>query len=233
MSISKMYLDVVAGMESFKEDAEFLSDLMTLARIMSEIKWTEPPDSVGWNKYIVGDGKKAIDKHIGICFEQTAALAHMWKDEIKSKIPIAAVFGRQFNGDEYWGDHSDLIILKSPTEVYIAAPLDRKDRIRRYPSLDVLMKEELEHRVISAANARLRNTLGFSQYMLKLKEQVKAMNIDHINIELSLYDPLDKTLYNKYTINEFGNRIIKKYGLYKPTKDFSKVKIEGVETIIE
>ena len=233
MSISKMYLDVVAGMESFKEDAEFLSDLMTLARIMSEIKWTEPPDSVGWNKYIVGDGKKAIDKHIGICFEQTAALAHMWKDEIKSEIPITAVFGRQFNGDEYWGDHSDLIILKSPTEVYIAAPLDRKDRIRRYPSLDVLMKEELEHRVISAANARLRNTLGFSQYMLKLKEQVKAMNIDHIDIELSLYDPLDKTLYNKYTIDEFGNHIIKKYGLYKPTKDFSKVKIEGVETIIE
>ena len=95
------------------------------------------------------------------------------------------------------------------------------------------MKEELERRVISAANARLRNTLGFSQYMLKLKEQVKAMDIDHINIELSLYDPLDKTLYNKYTIDEFGNRIIKKYGLYKPTEDLSKVKIEGVETVLE
>ena len=233
MSISRLYLDVIASNESFKDDAKFLNDLMTLARRMTAVKWTEPPDSVNWNKYIVGDGKKAIDKHIGICFEQTAALAHIWKNEIKSEIPITAVFGRQFNGDEYWGDHSDLIILKSPTEVYIAAPLDRKDRIRRYPSLDVLMKEELERRVISAANARLRNTLGFSQYMLKLKEQVKAMDIDHINIELSLYDPLDKTLYNKYTIDEFGNRIIKKYGLYKPTKDLSKVKIEGVETIIQ
>ena len=233
MSISKMYLDVVAGMEGFKDDAKFLNDLMTLARRMNAVKWTEPADSVKWDNYVVRDGKKAIDTHIGICFEQTAALAHIWKNEIKSEIPITAVFGRQFNGDEYWGDHSDLIILKSPTEVYLAAPLDRKNRIRKYPSLDVLIKEELVARVISAANSRLRNTLGFSQYMFKLKEQVKAMDIDHINIELSLYDPLDKTLYNKYTVDEFGDLIIKKYGLYKPTKDLSTVKIEGVETVLE
>ena len=83
MSISRLYLDVIASNESFKDDAKFLNDLMTLARRMSAVKWTEPPDSVNWNKYIVSDGKKAIDKHIGICFEQTAALAHIWKNEIK------------------------------------------------------------------------------------------------------------------------------------------------------
>lgn len=46
MSISKMYLDVVAGMESFKEDIKFINNLMILAREMEEVKWIAPPNSV-------------------------------------------------------------------------------------------------------------------------------------------------------------------------------------------
>ena len=95
------------------------------------------------------------------------------------------------------------------------------------------MKQHLVDTIIDISVEKLYNTLGFSQFTLKLKEQVKEMNIDDWDVELALYDPLDKSLYNKYTAPEFGNRIIKKYGLYKPTKDLSKVKIEGVETIIQ
>ena len=233
MSISKMYLDVVAGMEGFKEDAKFLSDLMTLARRIDAVKWTEPANSVGWDKYVVRDGKKAIDQHIGVCFEQAAALAHMWKNEIKSEIPVTSIFMRIIENDKPWIGHANLIISKSPSELYLVAPLHRKNRIRKYPSLDVLMKQHLVDTIIDINNTKLYDTLGFSQFTLKLKEQVKEMNIDDWDVELALYDPLDKSLYNKYTALEFGNRIIKKYGLYKPTEDFSKVKIEGVETIIE
>ena len=233
MSISKMYLDVIVGMEGFKEDAKFLDDLMVLARCMDEVRWTEPANSVGWDKYVVRDGKKAIDQHIGVCFEQAAALAHIWKNEIKSEIPVASIFMRMIEGDKPWIGHANLIISKSPSELYLVAPLRRKNRIRKYPSLDVLMKQHLVDTIIDISVEKLYNTLGFSQFTLKLKEQVKEMNIDDWDVELALYDPLDKSLYNKYTAPEFGNRIIKKYGLYKPTKDLSKVKIEGVETIIQ
>lgn len=233
MSISKMYLDVVAGMEGFKEDAKFSNDLMILARKMDAVKWTEPADSIKWDKYIVRDGKKAIDRHIGVCFEQTAALAHIWKNEIKSEIPVTSIFTRVIEGDKSWIGHSDLIISKSPSELYLVAPLCRKQRVRRYPSIDVLMKQHLVNAIFDISNTKLDDTLGFSQFTLKLKEQVKEMNIDDWDVELALYDPLDKSLYNKYTAPEFGNYILKKYGLYKPAKDFSKVKIEGVETVIE
>lgn len=233
MSISKMYLDVVAGMEGFKEDVKFLNDLMTLSRRMNEVKWTEPANSIKWDKYIVRDGKKAIDQHIGVCFEQTAALAHIWKNEIKSEIPVTAMFMRVIEGDKSWVGHSDLIISKSPSELYLVAPLRRKQRIRRYPSLDVLVKQHLVNAIFDISNTKLDDTLGFSQFTLKLKEQVKEMNIDDWDVELALYDPLDKSLYNKYTAPEFGNYILKKYGLYKPTEDLLKVKIEGVETVIE
>lgn len=233
MSISKMYLDVVAGMEVFKDDAKFLNDLMILARRMDTVKWTEPANSIKWDKYIVRDGKKAIDQHIGVCFEQTAALAHIWKNEIKSEIPVTAMFMRVIEGDKSWVGHSDLIISKSPSELYLVAPLRRKQRVRRYPSIDVLLKQHLMNAIIDISNTKLDDTLGFSQFTLKLKEQVKEMNIDDWDVELALYDPLDKSLYNKYTAPEFGNYILKKYGLYKPTEDLSKVKIEGVETVIE
>lgn len=228
-----MYVDVVASMEGFKEDAKFLDDLMVLARCMDEVKWTAPANSVGWDKYVVRDGKKAIDQHTGVCFEQAAALAHIWKNEIKSEIPVTSIFMRMIEGDKPWIGHANLIISKSPSELYLVAPLHRKNRIRKYPSLDVLMKQHLMDMIIDISNEKLYNTLGFSQFTLKLKEQVKEMNIDDWDVELALYDPLDKSLYNKYTALEFGNHIIKKYGLYKPTKDLSKVKIEGVETVIE
>ena len=233
MSISRLYLDVIASNESFKDDAKFLNDLMTLARRMSAVKWTEPPDSVNWNKYIVSDGKKAIDKHIGICFEQTAALAHIWKDELNSEIPVSAVYMRVIEKGKPWTGHSDLIISKSPSEVYLVAPLRRKERIRKYPSLDVLMKQHLMNMIIDITQTKLVDTLGLTEYSLSLKEQVRETNIDDFDFELAVYDPLDKSLYNKYTAFEFGERILKKYGLYKPTKDLSKVKIEGVETIIQ
>lgn len=228
-----MYVDVVASMEGFKEDAKFLNDLMTLARRMDAVKWTEPANSIKWDKYIVHDGKKAIDQHIGVCFEQAAALAHIWKNEIKSEIPVSAVYVRTIEKGKPWIGHANLIISKSPSEVYLVAPLDRKNRIRKYPSLDVLIKEELVNTILEINDTKLYDTLGFSQFTLKLKEQVKEMNIDDWDVELALYDPLDKSLYNKYTAPEFGNYILKKYGLYKPAKDFSKVKIEGVETVIE
>ena len=233
MSISKMYLDVVAGMEGFKDDAKFLNDLMALARCIDEVKWTAPPDSVDWKKYVVRDGKKAIDTHIGVCFEQTAALAHIWKNEIKSEVPVSAVYVRIIEKGKPWIGHSNLIIPKSPSEVYLVSPLHRKQRVRRYPSLDVLMKQRLVNTILDISETKLDDTLGFSQFALKLKEQVKEMNIDDFDVKLALYDPLDKSLYNKYTAPEFGERILKKYGLYKPTKDLSKVKIEGVETVLE
>ena len=85
MSISRLYLDVIVGMEGFKDDIKFINNLMILAREMEEVKWIAPPNSVKWNKYIIRDGKKAIDTHIGVCFEQAAALAHIWKNEIKSE----------------------------------------------------------------------------------------------------------------------------------------------------
>ena len=233
MSISKMYLDVVASMEGFKDDAKFLNDLMTLARRMDAVRWTEPADSIKWDKYMVRDGKKAIDTHIGVCFEQTAALAHIWKNEIKSEVPVSAMFMQVIEKGKPWVGHSDLIISKSPSELYLVAPLRRKQRIRRYPSLDVLMKQRLVDTIIEISDIKLDDTVGFSQFALKLKEQVKEMNIDDFDVRLALYDPLDKSLYNKYTAYEFGDRILKKYGLYKPTEDLSKVKIEGVKTIIE
>ena len=228
-----MYLDVVASMEGFKDDIKFINNLMILAREMEEVKWIAPPNSVKWNKYVVRDGKKAIDQHIGVCFEQTAALAHIWKNEITSEIPFSAVYVRTIEKGKPWIGHANLIISKSPSEVYLVAPLDRKNRIRKYPSLDVLIKEELVNTILEINDTKLYDTLGFSQFTLKLKEQVKEMNIDDWDVELALYDPLDKSLYNKYTAPEFGNYILKKYGLYKPAKDFSKVKIEGVETVIE
>ena len=233
MSISKMYLDVIVGMEGFKEDAKFLDDLMVLARCIDEVKWTAPADSIKWDKYIIRDGKKALDTHIGVCFEQTAALAHLWKNEIKSEIPVSAVYVRTIEKGKPLIGHANLIIRKSPSEVYLISPLHRKERVRKYPSIDVLMKQRLVKMITDITNNKLQSTLGFSQFTLKLKEQVKEMNIDDWDVELALYDPLDKSLYNKYTAPEFGNRIIKKYGLYKPTKDLSKVKIEGVETIIQ
>ena len=233
MSISKMYLDVIVGMENFKEDAKFLSDLMVLARCIDEVKWTAPPDSVDWKKYVVRDGKKAIDTHIGVCFEQTAALAHIWKNEIKSEVPVSAIYVRIIEKGKPWIGHANLIIPKSPSEVYLVSPLHRKQRVRRYPSLDVLMKQRLVNTILDMNNTKLQDTLGFSQFTLKLKEQVKNTNIDDFDVKMAVYDPLDKSLYNKYTAPEFGDRILKKYGLYKPSKDLSKVKIEGVETIIE
>lgn len=233
MSISKMYVDVVASMESFKEDAKFLNDLMALARRMDAVRWTEPANSIKWDNYVVRDGKKAIDQHIGVCFEQTAALAHIWKNEIKSEVPISAMFMQVIEKGKPWIGHSDLIISKSSSELYLVAPLRRKQRIRRYPSLDVLMKQHLVNMIIDISNTKLDDTVGFSQFAFKLKEQVKEMNIDDFDVRLALYDPLDKSLYNKYTAPEFGERILKKYGLYKPTEDLSKVKIEGVKTIIE
>ena len=233
MSISKMYLDVVASMEGFKEDAKFLDDLMVLARCMDEVKWTAPADSIKWDKYIIRDGKKALDTHIGVCFEQTAALAHLWKNEIKSEIPVSAVYVRTIEKGKPLIGHANLIIRKSPSEVYLISPLHRKERVRKYPSIDVLMKQRLVKMIIDITNNKLHSTLGFSQFALKLKEQVKETNIDDWDVELALYDPLDKSLYNKYTALEFGDHILKKYGLYVPSKDLSKVKIEGVETIIE
>lgn len=233
MSISKMYVDVVASMEGFKDDIKFINNLMILAREMEEVKWIAPPNSVKWNKYVVRDGKKAIDQHIGVCFEQTAALAHIWKDELNSEIPVSAVYMRVIEKGKPWTGHSDLIISKSPSELYLVAPLRRKQRIRRYPSLDVLMKQHLMNMIIDITQTKLVDTLGLTEYSLSLKEQVKETNIDDFDFELAVYDPLDKSLYNKYTAFEFGERILKKYGLYKPTKDLSKVKIEGVETIIQ
>ena len=233
MSISKMYLDVIVGMEGFKEDAKFLDDLMVLARCIDEVKWTAPADSIKWDKYIIRDGKKALDTHIGVCFEQTAALAHIWKDELNSEIPVSAVYMRVIEKGKPWTGHSDLIISKSPSEVYLVAPLRRKERIRKYPSLDVLMKQHLMNMIIDITQTKLVDTLGLTEYSLSLKEQVRETNIDDFDFELAVYDPLDKSLYNKYTAFEFGERILKKYGLYKPTKDLSKVKIEGVETIIQ
>lgn len=239
MSISKMYLDVVASMEGFKDDAKFLSDLMALARRMDAVKWTAPANSIKWDKYIVHDGKKAIDQHVGVCFEQTAALAHIWKNEIKSEVPATSVYVRIIEKGKPWIGHSDLIISKSPSELYLVAPLHRKQRVRRYPSLDVLMKQYLVNTILDINNTKLYDTLGFAEqtpklteYTLKLKEQVKETNIDDFDVKMAAYDPLDKSLYNKYTALEFGERILKKYGLYVPTKDFSNVKIEGVETII-
>lgn len=228
-----MYLDVVASMEGFKEDAKFLSDLMVLARCMDEVKWTAPADSIKWDKYIVRDGKKAIDQHIGVCFEQAAALAHIWKNEIKSEIPVSAVYVRIIENGKPWIGHADLIILKSPSEVYLVAPLHHKDRIRKFPSLDVLMKQYLVNTIIDINNTKLHDTLGLTEYTLSLKKQVKETNIDDFDVKLTSYNPLDKSLYNKYTAFEFGERILKKYGLYEPTKDLSKVKIEGVETVIQ
>lgn len=228
-----MYVDVVASMEGFKEDAKFLDDLMVLARCMDEVRWTAPADSIKWDKYIIRDGKKALDQHIGVCFEQAAALAHLWKNEIKSEIPVSAVYMRVIEKGKPWTGHSDLIISKSPSELYLVAPLRRKQRIRRYPSLDVLMKQHLMNMIIDITQTKLVDTLGLTEYSLSLKEQVKETNIDDFDFELAVYDPLDKSLYNKYTALEFGERILKKYGLYKPTKDLSKVKIEGVETIIQ
>ena len=233
MSISKMYLDVIAGMEGFKEDAKFLDDLMTLARCIDEVKWTAPADSIKWDKYIIRDGKKALDTHIGVCFEQTAALAHLWKNEIKSEIPVSAVYVRTIEKGKPLIGHANLIIRKSPSEVYLISPLHRKERVRKYPSIDVLMKQRLVKMITDITNNKLQSTLGFSQFALKLKEQVKETNIDAWDVKLALYDPLDKSLYNKYTALEFGDHILKKYGLYVPSKDLSKVKIEGVETIIE
>ena len=233
MSISKMYLDAIVSMEGFKEDAKFLDDLMVLARCMDEVRWTAPADSIKWDKYIIRDGKKALDQHIGVCFEQAAALAHLWKNEIKSEIPVSAMFMRVVAEDRPWIGHADLIIRKSPSEVYLISPLRRKERIRRYPSLDVLVKQHLVNMIIDITNNKLHSTLGFSQFTLKLKEQVKETNIDDFDFELAVYDPLDKSVYNKYTALEFGDHILKKYGLYVPSKDLSKVKIEGVETIIE
>ena len=233
MSISKMYLDVVASMEGFKEDAKFLDDLMVLARCIDEVKWTAPADSIKWDKYIIRDGKKAIDTHIGVCFEQAAALAHIWKNEIKSEIPVSAVYVRIIEKGKPLIGHANLIIRKSPSEVYLISPLHRKERVRKYPSIDVLMKQRLVKMITDITNNKLQSTLGFSQFTLKLKEQVKETNIDDWDVELALYDPLDKSLYNKYTALEFGDHILKKYGLYVPSKDLSKVKIEGVETIIE
>ena len=233
MSISKMYLDVIVGMEGFKEDAKFLSDLMTLARRIDAVKWMAPPDDVILTKYVVCDSKKAIDRHVGVCFEQTAALAHIWKNEIKSEVPVSAIYERELKkGDPFVG-HSDLIISKSSSEVYLVAPLHRKQRIRRYPSLDVLLKQYLVDTIINITNTKLHDTLGLADYTLELKEQVKEANIDDFDIELVLYNPLDKSLYNKYTVFEFGERIIEEYGLYKPTEDLSSVKIEGVETVLE
>ena len=233
MSISRLYLDVIVGMEGFKEDAKFLDDLMVLARCIDEVKWTAPADSIKWDKYIIRDGKKAIDTHIGVCFEQAAALAHIWKNEIKSEIPVSAVYVRTIEKGKPLIGHANLIIRKSPSEVYLISPLHRKERVRKYPSIDVLMKQRLVKMIIDITNNKLQSTLGFSQFTLKLKEQVKEMNIDDWDVELALYDPLDKSLYNKYTALEFGDHILKKYGLYVPSKDLSKVKIEGVETIIE
>ena len=233
MSISKMYLDVIVGMEGFKEDAKFLDDLMVLARCIDEVKWTAPADSIKWDKYIIRDGKKAIDTHIGVCFEQAAALAHIWKNEIKSEIPVSAVYVRIIEKGKPLIGHANLIIRKSPSEVYLISPLHRKERVRKYPSIDVLMKQRLVKMITDITNNKLQSTLGFSQFTLKLKEQVKETNIDDWDVELALYDPLDKSLYNKYTALEFGDHILKKYGLYVPSKDLSKVKIEGVETIIE
>ena len=233
MSISKMYLDVIVGMEGFKDDIKFINNLMILAREMEEVKWIAPPNSVKWNKYVVRDGKKAIDQHIGVCFEQTAALAHLWKNEIKSEIPVSAVYVRTIEKGKPLIGHANLIIRKSPSEVYLISPLHRKERVRKYPSIDVLMKQRLVKMITDITNNKLQSTLGFSQFTLKLKEQVKETNIDDWDVELALYDPLDKSLYNKYTALEFGDHILKKYGLYVPSKDLSKVKIEGVETIIE
>lgn len=233
MSISKMYLDVIVGMEGFKEDAKFLDDLMVLARCIDEVKWTAPADSIKWDKYIIRDGKKALDTHIGVCFEQTAALAHIWKNEIKSEIPVSAVYVRTIEKGKPLIGHANLIIRKSPSEVYLISPLHRKERVRKYPSIDVLMKQRLVKMITDITNNKLQSTLGFSQFTLKLKEQVKETNIDAWDVKLALYDPLDKSLYNKYTALEFGDHILKKYGLYVPSKDLSKVKIEGVETIIE
>ena len=240
MSISKMYLDVIAGMEGFKEDAKFLNDLMVLARRMDAVKWTAPADSIKWDNYVVRDGKKAIDQHIGVCFEQAAALAHIWKNEIKSEIPVSAVYVRIIEKGKPWIGHADLIISKSPSEVYLVSPLRRKQRVRRYPSLDILMKQYLVNTILDINNTKLYDTLGFAEhtpklteYTLKLKEQVKETNIDDFDVKLTVYNPLDKSLYNKYTALEFGERILKKYGLYVPSKDLEKVKIEGVETIIE
>ena len=233
MSISKMYLDVIASMEGFKEDAKFLDDLMVLARCIDEVKWTAPADSIKWDKYIIRDGKKALDTHIGVCFEQTAALAHIWKNEIKSEIPVSAVYVRTIEKGKPLIGHANLIIRKSPSEVYLISPLHRKERVRKYPSIDVLMKQRLVKMITDITNNKLQSTLGFSQFTLKLKEQVKETNIDAWDVKLALYDPLDKSLYNKYTALEFGDHILKKYGLYVPSKDLSKVKIEGVETIIE
>jgi len=233
MSISKMYLDVIVGMEGFKEDAKFLDDLMVLARCIDEVKWTAPADSIKWDKYIIRDGKKALDTHIGVCFEQTAALAHIWKNEIKSEIPVSAVYVRTIEEGKPLIGHANLIIRKSPSEVYLISPLHRKERVRKYPSIDVLMKQRLVKMITDITNNKLQSTLGFSQFTLKLKEQVKETNIDAWDVKLALYDPLDKSLYNKYTALEFGDHILKKYGLYVPSKDLSKVKIEGVETIIE
>jgi len=233
MSISKMYLDVIVGMEGFKEDAKFLDDLMVLARCIDEVKWTAPADSIKWDRYIIRDGKKAIDTHIGVCFEQTAALAHIWKNEIKSEIPVSAVYVRTIEKGKPLIGHANLIIRKSPSEVYLISPLHRKERVRKYPSIDVLMKQRLVKMIIDITNNKLNSTLGFSQFALKLKEQVKETNIDAWDVKLALYDPLDKSLYNKYTALEFGDHILKKYGLYVPSKDLSKVKIEGVETVLE
>ena len=113
MSISRLYLDVIVGMEGFKDDIKFINNLMILAREMEEVKWIAPPNSVKWNKYVVRDGKKAIDQHIGVCFEQTAALAHIWKDELNSEIPVSAVYMRVIEKGKPWTGHSDLIISKS------------------------------------------------------------------------------------------------------------------------
>ena len=61
---------------------------------------------------------------------------------------------------------------------------------------------------------------------------MKSNDFNQYDFAISKFDPLDRSLYDKYDSIEFGNRIIKKYGIIdSSTMNFDKVKLEVIKVV--
>ena len=226
MSVGKLYTDnTIVGMEDY--DRKFLEDMLFVSNWIHDIKWILHDEDKGWDHVLIENPTKTLKKKHGVCFELCGAMAHIWKNIIKSDVPCYGIFQGIIspkNPPTRLVGHSDFVIEKSKTECFLFTPLSRNTRIIKYNGINALYKT-LYSEIVSISTSALIFGANNRSYPSVLFDKIKNTDFSSYDCFLSKYDATDKSLYDKYNATQFGSIVAKKYGKI----DSSKLNLEKIE----
>jgi len=108
--------------------------------------------------------------------------------------------------------HSDFVVEKNKNVVYIFTPYSREHRILKCNGIQAWYKSMYLELVETAVDYTLYgfNNSNNKSYPEILLDRLKSNDFNQYDFAISKFDPLDRSLYDKYDSIEFGNKIIKK-----------------------